>query len=166
MAEPYLGEIHLFAFNFAPKGYAICDGSILPIQQYTALYSLLGTTYGGNGQTTFALPDLRGRVPVHPNGSTIALGSSAGEEAHTLTQAEMPAHTHLPMGSSTTANVPSPVGAAWAGSPAKPYANSANVQMNPSALGTAGQSQAHSNMQPFLTLNFCIALQGIYPSRS
>lgn len=183
MAEPFLSEIRLFSFNFAPKGWALCNGQFLPINQNQALFSLLGTTYGGNGQTTFALPDLRARVPMHfGNGHT--LGERAGAEAHTLTQQEMPTHVHL--GRAQTEQVPAdfgpqdPAGKVLAGaSVALQGGNQAAVQfyssqtqspnlvaMHPQAVSTAGGSQAHNNMKPYLTLNFCIALQGIFPSRN
>lgn len=167
MSEPYLGEIRLFANNFAPRGWAFCEGQILAINTNQALFSLLGTTYGGNGTTTFALPDLRGRVTVG-YGSTYTLGTSSGEAAHTLTTNEIPQHVHQVQGSST---VPSstfnPTGGVWGDSSGQfTQSTAALVQMSAQALATAGGSQPHSNMQPYLTLNYCIALEGIFPSRN
>lgn len=165
MSEPFLGEIRLFALNYAPKGWALCNGQMLPINQNQALFSLLGTTYGGNGQTTFALPDLQGRAPVHFGGS-MNLGESAGEAAHILTTQEMPAHTHLVSAASAAANAVSPEGRVWAAKE-NSYApvDAPEYTMSPAALSSAGGSQPHSNMQPYQVLNFCIAMQGIYPSR-
>lgn len=166
MSEPYLGEIRLFANNFAPKGWALCQGQILSIQQNSALFSLLGTTYGGNGTTTFALPDLRGRVPIHFN-STFPLGAAQGEASHTLTNSEMPAHTHMASGSST-ASQPTPNNQVWGTDTSVNLYGTATAltTMNAGAISTTGGSQAHSNMQPYLVLNYCIALQGIYPTRN
>jgi len=163
MAEPFIGEIRMMSFVFPPKGWALCDGQLLPINQNQALFSLLGTTYGGNGQTNFALPDLRGRVPIHVgNGHT--LGERAGEQAHTLTSSEVPVHTHQVSAYSGEANlsVPGPT-ATLAGQSANPY-GSGPVTLSGPALNNVGGSQAHLNMQPFLTISFCIALQGIFPS--
>jgi microcystin-dependent protein len=162
MAEPFLAEIRIFSFVFAPKGWALCNGQLLPINQNQALFSLLGTTYGGDGRVNFALPDLRGRSPVHV-GAGIVLGQRAGEQAHTLTAAEMPAHTHVATGSSTPANLGDPTGNVWATGNAA-YNPSPNTTMNPACVVPVGGSQAHLNMSPFFTLNFCIALQGIFPS--
>jgi len=165
MSEPFLAEIRIFAFNYAPRGWAQCNGQLLPINQNQALFSLLGTTFGGNGQTTFALPDLRGRAPVHA-GADVTLGMSAGEESHTLVLSEMPAHTHLPMGDSAAASVTTPGGNTWASQNANPYASSPNVLMNPTTVSNVGGSQPHANIQPYLVLNSCIALMGIFPSRN
>lgn len=165
--EPFIGEIRLFPLNFAPHGWVQCNGQVLPINQYAALSSILGTTYGGDGRTNFALPDLRGRVAVHP-GNGVTLGQSAGEEEHTLTAAELPAHTHAAMGDTGTSLQHSPAGHTWgkpAASSATPYGNTPNVTMNPTAIGTAGASQPHPNLQPYLVLNYCIATVGIYPPR-
>lgn len=164
MSSPYLAEIRIFTFNFAPKGWAMCNGQLLPINQNQALFALLGTTYGGNGTTTFALPNLEGRVPIHM-GSGITLGELGGEIAHTLIQSEMPAHTHVPVGSTTHANLGSPAGNLWATGNAG-YNPTFNVSMNPACIVPFGGSQAHENRSPFLTLNFCIALQGIFPSQT
>ena len=173
MADPFLSEIRIFSFNFAPQGWAMCNGQFLPINQNQALFSLLGTTYGGNGQTTFALPDLRGRAPIH-FGNSITLGERAGEENHTITQGEMPAHTHTVTAiapGNGGSNVNNPSGAFLSNSaPAEIYGNAAGspglLALNPAAISSIGGSQAHNNMQPSLTLNLCIALQGIFPSRN
>lgn len=166
MSEPFLGELRLFPIsNYAPRGWAFCDGQILPINQNQALYSLLGTTYGGDGRNTFALPDLRGRVPIHVHPS-IPLGTSAGEASHTLTVNEIPQHTHQVMASSANATATNPTGNTWAQVSA-PYAQANSLTpMNSAAIGTAGGSQPHSNMQPYQAMHFCIATQGIYPSRN
>lgn len=166
MAEPFLSEIRLMSFSFPPKGWALCDGQLLPINQNQALFSLLGTTFGGNGQTNFALPDLRGRTPLHA-GSGHTLGERGGEAAHTLSIAELPTHAHVLDGSSAAASSPDPTGRVLAQSPAtnQSYNSPASlVAMAPQSVGNAGGSQAHLNQQPFLTLSFCIALQGIFPS--
>jgi microcystin-dependent protein len=166
MAEPFIGEIKMVAFDFAPRGWALCNGQLLPIGQNQALFSILGTTYGGNGTTTFALPDLRGRSPVH-FGSQISLGQVGGEENHTLIQAEMPAHNHTVAGDSADASVSSPAGSVWAASGNDPFSSSApNTGMNPASVSNAGGSQPHSNQQPYLVVNFVIALVGIFPSRN
>lgn len=166
MSEPFLAEIRLFGFGIVPQGWLPCDGQIMAINQNQALFSLLGTTYGGNGQTTFALPDLRGRAPVGV-GNGVTLGRSAGEENHTLTATEMPAHVHVAMGSSATGDQSSPAGNAWATRAENPFSTQApSATLNAAAIGTAGESTAHPNMQPYLTLQYCIAIQGIYPSRN
>jgi len=164
MAEPFLSEIRIMSFNFAPKGWAMCNGQFMPINQNQALFSLLGTTFGGNGQTTFALPDLKTRTPIHV-GSGHTLGEKGGEQAHTLTLSEMPAHTHVLSGTSTAGNAILPTGNLLARSVTQIYIAPQNlVAMNPATISNVGGSQAHTNMQPYLTLNFCIALQGIFPS--
>lgn len=165
MSDPFMGEVKIISWNFAPKGWAFCNGQFLPINQNQALFSILGTTYGGNGQTTFALPDLRGRVPFHV-GNGLILGESAGETAHTLNQSEMPAHNHVPVGSSTAASVPTPVANLWASAGQTVYAAASNSTMNPADILPVGGSQAHNNLSPYLVLNFIIALQGIFPSRN
>src|SRR5689334_9834147 len=137
MAEPFLSEIRMFSFNFAPKGWATCDGQLLPIAQNQALFALLGTTYGGDGRTNFALPDLRGRVPIH-NGPGYVIGQKAGEAAHTLTTAEIPAHTHTATGNSATATQAAPAGNLCASAGVNPYATAANRTMNSAALANAG----------------------------
>jgi microcystin-dependent protein len=165
MATPFMSEIKIVSFNFAPKGWAQCNGQLLPINQNQALFSLLGTTYGGNGQTNFALPNLQGRAPVHFG--TVLLGESGGQENHTLIISEMTAHTHLPQGNSGNNNVGAAANATWGADPANPYNNgAADVAMGSSAILPTGGSQPHNNMQPFLVLNFVIALQGIFPSRN
>ncbi len=166
MAEPFLGEIRVFSFNTIPRGWQRCEGQHLPINANQALYSLLGTMYGGNGTTTFALPDLRGRVPIQADGSH-AQGAAGGEAAHTLTVNELPAHSHTAMANSgTTGNVSTPVDNVWAGGGANLlYAASTDSTLNAAALATTGGNQPHQNLQPYQALSFCIALQGIYPSR-
>nr|WP_106782729.1 tail fiber protein [Lysinibacillus timonensis] len=168
--EPYIGEIRAFSFNRIPKGWAPCHGQTLLIMQNQALYSLIGTTYGGDGVTTFALPDLRGRVPVHPNTNGILLGTMAGEEQHTLTTAELPAHTHSIKVSSNPGNLSTPANNTWAvgTNGNKSYTTeTTNLQpMNTNALDATGGSQPHNNMQPFTVVNYCIAVQGIYPTRN
>jgi microcystin-dependent protein len=167
MSEPFLGEIRLMSFGFAPKGWAACNGQLLAINQNQALFSILGTTYGGNGQTTFALPNLGGRVPVHTGGG-FSLGQQGGEASHTLTANETPTHSHLWNASSAPATSGSPASAVLAASVgAAAFAPpSALVAMDPAAVSPAGGSQPHDNTQPYLTVSFCIALQGIFPSRN
>ena len=166
MAEPFLAEIRLFSFNYAPRGWAFCNGQFLPINQNQALFALLGTTYGGNGQTTFALPDLRARVPIH-FGSGHTLGERAGEQAHTLTAQEMPSHTHFLTGTSATGASNVNAGNVHGVSQTPVYAPPASlVAINPSTVTSVGGSQPHTNMQPFLTITFCIALEGIFPSHN
>jgi microcystin-dependent protein len=167
MAEPFLSEIRLFSFNFAPKGWALCNGQLLPINQNQALFALLGTTYGGDGRVNFALPNLQGRVAIH-SGAGHTLGERAGEQAHTLTMGEMPAHTHTAMASPTsgTQNIPAN-NLMLSQRAAEIYHAPSNL--TPMAAGTlanAGGSQSHLNMQPYLVLNFSIALQGIFPSQN
>ena len=165
MAEPFLSEIRIMSFGYAPRGWAMCNGQFLPINQNQALFSLLGTTFGGNGQTTFALPDLRGNVPIHV-GQGFTLGQKGGEQAHTLTISELPTHNHTANATSTNGTIILPTGNLLAGgTPQLYHAVDNNLQaMNAATLSNVGGSQAHLNMQPFLTLNFCIALQGIFPS--
>jgi microcystin-dependent protein len=165
MSEPFLSEIKIVSFNFPPKGWALCNGQFLPINQNQALFSLLGTTYGGNGQTTFALPDLRGCVPVH-EGSGFTLGQKAGQSAHTVTMSEMPLHTHVMNGSNVAAETSVPTGA-YLGIVANTYTTPQNlVSLLPAAVTNVGGSQPHNNMMPYLVLNFIIALQGIFPSQT
>lgn len=167
MAEPFLSEIRIMSFVFAPKGWALCNGQLLPINQNQALFSLLGTTFGGDGRVNFALPDLRGRTPIHV-GSGHTLGERGGEQAHTLSIAELPTHTHVLNASSTAGNAPVPFGPSGnilASSVNQIYGPANNlVALNAGTVANTGGSQAHLNMQPFLTLSFCIALQGIFPS--
>ncbi len=165
MSEPFLGEIRIFSFTFAPKGWAQCNGQLLPINQNQALFAILGTTYGGDGRITFALPNLQGRVPVY-TGNGITLGQSAGEEAHTLNVAELPAHSHTPVGSPSSATAGNPTGNVWASLSNGGYSPASNVSMNAASVLPAGGSQPHENMSPYLTLNFCIALQGLFPSQN
>jgi microcystin-dependent protein len=171
MSEPFLSEIRICSFNFAPKGWAFCNGQVLPINQNQALFSLLGTTYGGNGTTTFALPNLQGRTPVHI-GNGIGLGNLGGEANHSLLTSEIPSHTHQFSGTSSGQNSSTPSGLlANSGGGRRPltaYAPPNNlVALHPGSIPpSGGGSQPHTNMQPYLTLNFVIALQGIYPSRN
>jgi microcystin-dependent protein len=170
MAEPFLSEIRIMSFVFAPKGWALCNGQFLPINQNQALFSLLGTTFGGDGRVNFALPDLRGRTPIHV-GSGHSLGDNGGEPAHTVSVAELPSHVHVLNASNVTGNTVNPhpqnsTGTLLAQEPGNPY--SSNVAsltpLNAASVTNTGGSQAHLNLQPFLTLSFCIALQGIFPS--
>ena len=166
MADPFLAEIRLMSFIFPPKGWALCNGQLLPINQNQALFSLLGTTYGGNGQTNFALPNLRGRVPIH-EGAGYTLGQSAGQEFHTITQAEMPMHTHpVAVSSVATGGTASPNGAFLGGGNNAYRAGPGSTTLHPATVTSVGGSQPHENRQPFLTLSFCIALQGIFPSQN
>lgn len=167
MAEPFLSEIRIMSFNFAPKGWALCNGQLLPINQNQGLFSLLGTTYGGDGRVNFALPDLQGRTPIH-EGSGHTLGERGGEQGHTLSISEIPTHTHTLNGTSTTGSLIIAAGNLPGSSPSQMYqAPDANlVAMNPASIPNVGGSQAHLNMQPFLVLNLCIALQGIFPSQT
>jgi microcystin-dependent protein len=167
MAEPFLAEIRIMSFAFAPRGWALCNGQLLPINQNQALFALLGTTFGGDGRVTFALPDLQTRTPVHV-GNGHALGQKAGEPSHTLSAAELPSHTHVARAAADKGTTPAPNGNILARTkglsaysvPATPAA------LSPATVANAGGGQPHSNLQPFLTLNFCIALQGIFPSRT
>lgn len=171
MADPFVAEVRIFPFNFAPTGWAFCNGQILPISQNTALFSLLGTTYGGNGQSTFALPDLQGNAPMFwgqgPGLSLYDLGQMGGSDTVTLLQSEIPAHSHGMVVSSQQALENNPTGQKWAmGDGVNLYAApNPVVQMSPSALAPAGGDQPHNNLMPYLTLNFCIALQGVFPPR-
>ena len=163
MAEPFLSEIRIMSFGFAPKGWALCNGQLLPINQNQALFSLLGTTFGGDGRQTFGLPDLQGRTPIKV-GSGHTLGERGGEQAHTLNISELPNHSHAAQGSANNGDSVAPA-ANVLGGVAGGYGPPTNLTATePTALATAGGSQPHPNMQPFLTLNFCIALQGIFPS--
>jgi microcystin-dependent protein len=175
MADPFVAEIRIFPFNFAPKGWAWCDGQLLPLSQNTALFSLLGTTYGGNGKSNFALPDLQGRAPMHPGQgpglSLHDLGETGGSETVTLLESEIPAHSHAMRASTEIGDLQGPA-------PSRSLARSANatayqtttnaslVSMAPEALAPAGGDQPHNNLQPFLTFYFCIALQGVFPPRT
>ena len=167
MSEPFLAEIRMVSFNFAPKGWALCNGQVLPINQNQALFSLLGTTYGGNGQTTFALPNLQGRTPIHFSGSH-PIGETAGEAAHTLILTELPLHGHAMTATTADADLKSPPASLSARAANETYATSGPlVSLSAQAVSSnTGGNQAHSNLQPYLTLNFVIALQGIFPSRN
>ncbi|MDX2149952.1 MAG: tail fiber protein [Bryobacteraceae bacterium] len=173
MADPFIGEIRMFGGNFAPVGWAFCEGQLLPIDQNDALFVLIGTIYGGDGQTTFALPDLRGRVPVHRGsgaGLTLTIGQAGGEETVTLTPNQLPAHTHGVAGSAGGGTKTSPAGNFWASEPnaeAAAFTSSApDAQMGAGAIGNTGGSQPHSNLQPYLCVSFIVALVGIFPSRN
>jgi len=165
MAEPFLSEIRIFSFDFPPKGWAFCNGQFLPINQNQALFALLGTTYGGNGQTTFALPNLQGSVPIHTgNGHT--LGEKAGSSAVTITQQTMPQHLHFLQATNTAGALANPNNAFLA-RVNNMYTNATSLTtMNPASVSSVGGSQPHINMMPYLVLNFCIALQGIFPSQN
>ncbi len=166
MSEPFLAEVRIVGFNFAPRGWAFCDGQILPINQNQSLFSLLGTTYGGDGRTSFALPDMRSRTPIHVgNGHTE--GQKSGEETHTLSGSEMPAHDHTAMASSDDANLDTPAGNVLARATTTLYHTPTNLtSLNAQSIASVGGGQAHDNMMPFIALNFCIALQGLFPSRN
>jgi microcystin-dependent protein len=166
MGTPFIGEIKIMSFGFAPRNWAMCNGQFLPINQNQALFSLLGTTYGGNGQTTFALPDLRGQTPIHFN--TNLIGSKGGEQAHTLSMTEMPMHVHLGQVQPANATTGNPANNMLAGVPTFAYRTKVTnlTTLLPASVTNVGGSQAHQNMQPFLTLTFCIALIGVFPSRN
>ncbi len=174
MSDPYIGEIRLFGFNFAPQGWAQCNGQLLSIAQNTALFSILGTTYGGNGQTTFGLPNLQGQAPLHtgqgPGLSYRTLGEIGGEAAVTLLASEMPQHTHSAAASSAIGDQTTPASNVWAagagGRGQNFYTTGSDVAMSGQALGASGASQPHNNMPPYEVLNFCICLNGVYPPRS
>lgn len=173
MSEPFVAEIRIFAGNFAPRGWAFCNGQLLPVSQNTALFSLIGTTYGGDGRSTTALPNLEGRAPMHPGRgpglTSRRLGERGGTETVTLTEAQMPDHTHSIMATNNPGNlgIPSTVRALARTQPGFAWQTSApNVDMAPQALPSSGGSLSHNNMQPYLTINFIIALVGLYPSRS
>lgn len=167
MAEPFLSEIRMFSFIFPPQGWALCNGQLLPINQNQALFSLLGTTFGGDGRVNFALPDLRARVPIHV-GEGHTLGERGGEQAHTLSINELPEHTHSIMAKALDAASNSPSNKVWAAPAISAYhtggPGGVGVAMDAATITNTGGSQAHLNMQPFLTISFCIALQGIFPS--
>jgi microcystin-dependent protein len=167
MAQPFLGEVRLMSFTFAPKGWALCNGQLMSIQQNAALFSVLGTTYGGNGTTNFQLPNLQGRVPVH-TGPGFVIGQSAGESAHTLITSEIPLHTHTLTAVGTPAANQRAVAGNMPGAPAfNFYSTTATPSaMDATAVGANVGNQAHDNMQPYLVVNFCIALVGIFPSRN
>jgi microcystin-dependent protein len=170
MAEPFIGEIATVGFGFAPKGYALCDGQLLPINQNQALFALLGTTFGGDGRTTFGLPDLRGRVIVHPGSGGFALGGRGGVENVTLLQSEMAPHSHAPRCSSANGNTQDATAAIWAQTGATDHniysSGASDSTMDPGLITPVLGDQPHPNLQPFLVVNFIIALQGIFPSRN
>lgn len=169
MSEPFLAEIRIVGFNFAPRGWAFCDGQILPINQNQSLYSLLGTTYGGDGRTSFALPDMRGRTTIHVGQADVGTdhrqGQKSGEETHTLSTAEMPPHDHALQGTSNAATSADGTGNVLAKTGVSVYSPDAN-RTPLGGLANVGGGQAHNNMQPFLALNFCVALRGLFPSRN
>lgn len=166
MSEPFLAEIRLVGFNFAPRGWAFCDGQILPINQNQSLYSLLGTTYGGDGRTSFALPDLRGRTPIHRDDGH-SLGQKSGAETVTLTAAEIAAHTHTVKASTGVANQAVATGRILGSADIYRDPEAANMTaLRSGTVTNAGGGQAHNNMQPYLAVNFCIALRGLFPSRN
>jgi microcystin-dependent protein len=164
MSEAFIGDIKVVSFNFAPRNWAMCNGQLLPINQYQPLFSLLGTMYGGDGRTTFALPDLRGRIPLH-NGGQYEQGKPGGEAAHTLNLNEMPAHTHTVLGLSAAGSASLPANQLLATAPQASYGTTLDLGMNPVAARPAGGSQPHPNMPPFLGMVFIICLFGIFPSR-
>ena len=171
MTTPFIGTITMFGGNFAPRGYAFCNGSLQAISQNSALFALIGTTYGGNGQTTFALPDLRGRAPIHqgnlPGGGNYVVGQAQGTESVTLTASQMPSHTHGLGANSGPGSGAGPSGAVWARSTAtQNYAAAGATPMNATAVTSSGGNQPHENMQPFLAINFIMALEGVFPSRN
>ncbi|MDT7542416.1 MAG: hypothetical protein QOE33_2320 [Acidobacteriota bacterium] len=175
MADPFVAEIRIFPFNFAPKGWAFCDGQLLPLSQNTALFSLLGTTYGGDGKSTFALPNMQGNAPMHPGQgpglSLHDLGETGGSETVTLLQSEIPAHSHAMMAQNQPAQLPGPApdrtfSRSSGGFAYKPAPFTTVVPFSPNMLAPAGGDQPHNNMMPYLTLSFCIALQGVFPPRT
>ncbi len=174
MADPFVAEIRIFPFNFPPKGWAWCDGQLLPLSQNTALFSLLGTTYGGNGKSNFALPDLQGRAPMHPGQgpglSLHDLGETGGSETVSLLESEIPSHTHALQATTIPGDSPTPTNGAFAriigATPYLPPAGAPLTAMSPGALAPAGGDQPHNNMQPYLTFYFNIALQGVFPPRT
>ena len=168
MSGPFIGEIRMFGGNFAPAGWAFCNGALLPISENDALFNLIGTTYGGDGQSTFALPNLQSRVPIHV-GPGFALGQSGGTESVTLTTSQIPAHSHVPQAFSDVGNQDKPTGGFWAShSPATVYEQTTTppVAMDPAAIGATGGSQPHDNMLPFLCINFILSLFGVFPSQT
>ena len=165
MSNNFLGEIKIISWNFAQRGWALCNGQLLPINQNQALFSLFGTQYGGNGQTTFGLPDMRGRVPIHFGGSFSTIGQRGGEPTHTLLNQEMPTHNHQAQASSANANQPVPGGVL--GSANNVYqTNQSPTTLQPATISTVGGSQPHENRMPMTVLNFVVALQGVFPSQT
>jgi microcystin-dependent protein len=170
MANPFLGEMRIFSFNFAPKGWVMCNGQLMPINQNQALFALLGTTYGGNGQTTFALPNFQSRIPVHvgqgPGLSPYVLGQQSGEENVTLLASQMPSHGHTAQGFNGTGGLGPTTNNTWANEAANPYKATSDSGMNPATIAANAGGQPHPNIAPYLTLNVCIATVGIFPSRN
>lgn len=172
MAQPYIGEIRMFAGNFPPNGWMFCEGQLLPISENDALFTLLGTTYGGDGQSTFALPNLQSRVPMHfgtgPDGVTYQIGEQLGVESVTLSTQQIPVHNHVPLATANNGDQPSPIGGLWAtNAVVKPYnPNPPGANMGSPSMSPAGGSQPHENCQPFLCINFIISLFGIFPSQT
>jgi microcystin-dependent protein len=170
MSAPFIAEIRIFSFNFPPKGWAFCNGQILQISQNQALFALLGTTYGGNGQTTFALPNMQSRIPIHVGQGTglspYVLGQTGGEENVTLNIAQMPAHVHTAQGVNAQGNLGPTTNNSWANDSSNPYKATSDSRMNQATIAANAGGQPHPNIAPYLTLNYCIALQGIFPSRN
>ena len=170
MATPFLGEIRMAGFSFAPKGWALCNGQTMPISQNQALFALLGTTFGGDGVTNFLLPDLRGRTAINPGSQTgtpaFTPGQKAGEEVHTLTQSELPAHSHIAFGSSAAATLPNPSGAFWPTGLPQYVSSPLDTPLAGNAIALSGGNQGHPNLSPYTVINFIIALTGIFPSRN
>lgn len=168
MSDPYIGEIRMFGGNFAPIGWMFCNGQLLSISAYEALFNLIGTTYGGDGQTTFALPDLQGRLPIHQSPSHV-LGQAAGTEFVTLTSSQLPAHDHAVRASSAEAETANPTGAAFASNPDTPFYGAANpgkaANLSGAVVAASGGGQPHGNIQPYLCVSFIIAVEGIYPQQ-
>jgi microcystin-dependent protein len=168
MSSPFIGEIRMFGGNFAPAGWAFCDGSLMPISENDALFNLIGTTYGGDGQSTFALPNLQSRIPIHV-GPGFALAQQAGVESVTLTTSQIPAHSHVPQANSSPGTQTGPGNGVWAStSPSlnQYSANAPSLNMDPAAVGPTGGSQPHDNMVPFLAINFILSLFGVFPSQT
>ncbi len=169
MSQPYVGEIRMTGFNFAPVGWMFCNGQLLPISEYEALYNLIGTTYGGDGQQTFGVPNLQCRIPFHQGtgaGNTLVIGQLSGSETVTLTTSQLPIHTHALAASSAGGTQPSPAAGLWAQSTLDQFSTEANSHtMDPSTIVATGGSQPHDNMPPFLVINFIISLYGVYPSQ-
>jgi microcystin-dependent protein len=171
MANPFLGQISMFGGNFAPRGHALCNGQLLSIDQNDALFALIGTIYGGDGVTTFAMPNMQSRIPYHrgnlAGGSSYTIGENGGQEQVTITTNQLPPHTHIPVGNSTDGSQSSPANGFWGAANANKYSTAApNAPMNAAAIGPTGGSQPHDNMLPFLCVNFIIALEGVFPSQN
>jgi microcystin-dependent protein len=166
MANSFVGEIRMFGGNFAPQGWAFCDGQLIPISENDILFNLIGTTYGGDGQNTFALPNMQSRVPIHV-GPGFALAQSGGAESVTLTTSQIPSHSHVPQAQTASGDLASPGNAVWASVATSQYSDQApNTTMAPAAIGSSGGSQPHENMMPFLVVNFILSLFGVFPSQN